>query len=162
MAQLEQSYSADELPKSNFDPVPAGRYECLIHSASVENTKSGGQMLKYRLDIIGPTCEGRVVFGTVTLKNANPKAVEIGKQQLGDLIRAAGIARLTDSDQLVGCRVMARIGIEKSEEYGDRNKVNGIQAAAGSSPMPSGLGSVSNHAAAEEKPKSPKPAWAGK
>jgi hypothetical protein len=161
MAQLETSYSADELPKSNFDPVPAGRYECLVHSASVENTKSGGQMLKYRLDIIGPTCEGRVVFGTVTLKNANPKAVEIGKQQLGDLIRAAGIARLQDTDQLVGCRVLARIGIEKSEEYGDRNKINGVQAPAGASPMPS-FGGGTTVETKVEAPKGAKPAWAGK
>jgi hypothetical protein len=160
MAQLEQSYDANDLPKSNFEPVPAGKYECVIHSASVENTKNGGQMLKYRLDITGPTSEGRVVFGNVTLRNANPKAVEIGKQQLGDLIRACGIPRLTDSDQLVGSRVMARIGIDKSEEYGDKNKVNGIMPLAGSSPMPSGLGNVTQTPAQSEAPKGAKPAWA--
>lgn len=160
MAQLDQSYDAESLPKSTFDPVPAGRYEAVIHSASVENTKSGGQMLKYRLDLMAPA-QGRVVFGTVTLKNANPKAVEIGKQQLGDLIRAAGIPRLTDTDQLVGCRVLARIGIEKSEEYGDRNKVNGIQAIAGTNPMPS-FGGASVETPKQEAPKGAKPAWAGK
>lgn len=163
MAQLEQSYSADELPKSDFEPIPAGKYECTIHSASVENTKSGGQMLKYRLDIIGPAHQGRVVFGTVTLKNSNPQAVEIGKKQLGDLIRACGIPRLTDTDQLVGSRVLASIGIEKNEEYGDRNKVRSIQPLAGSNPMPSGLGgSLPKAASGEAKPAGAKPAWASK
>jgi hypothetical protein len=136
MAQLEQSYDANDLPKSDFEPVPAGNYDCSIHSAEVVNTKNNGQMLKFRLDITGPTHQGRVVFGNVTLRNANPKAVEIGKQQLGDLIRACGIPRLTDSDQIIGCQVLARIGIEKSEEYGDKNRVNRIQPPSGSSPMP--------------------------
>lgn len=166
MAQLEQAYSAEDLPKSTHEPVPAGKYDCSVHSATVEKTSKGGTMLKYRLDIIGPAHQGRVVFGNITLTNSNPQAVEIGKQQLGDMIRACGIPRLTDTDQLVGARVTARIGIEdKNPEYAPKNVVKGIMAPAGSSPMPSGLGSVSNHAAAEEKPAAPKgakPAWAGK
>jgi hypothetical protein len=136
MAQLEQSYETEALPKSNFEPIPAKRYSSVIHSASVENTKNGGQMLKLRFDITGPDHQGRIVFGTITLKNANPKAVEIGKQQLGDLLRATGIPRLTDSDQLIGCPCDIQVGIEKSEEYGDRNKINGYRPPVGSSPMP--------------------------
>jgi hypothetical protein len=142
MAQLDQTYETEALPKSSFDPIPAKRYSSVIHSASVENTKNNGQMLKLRFDITGPDHQGRVVFGTVTLKNANPKAVEIGKQQLGDLLRATGIPRLTDSDQLIGCPCDIQVGIEKSEEYGDRNKINGYRPPAGSSPMPT-FGNVS-------------------
>lgn len=166
MAQLEQSYDVNDLPKSDFEPIPAKLYDGVIHSATLAIVKNNGQQLKVRIDITGPDHQGRVVFDSVTLKNASVQAVEIGKKRLGEYIRAAGIQRLTDTDQLAGTPVRVRVGIEdKNPEYAPKNVVKGIMAPAGSSPMPSGLGSVSNHAAAEEKPAAPKgakPAWAGK
>ncbi len=163
MAQLETAYDANDLPKSDFEPIPAKTYEAVIHSASVANVKNNGQQLKIRLDITGPDHQGRVVFDNVTLKNQNVQAVEIGKKRLGEYIRAAGVQRLTDTDQLVGAPVRVRIGIEKNEEYGDRNKVNGVAPLEGANPMPSGLGNVAQTAPkVETKPAGAKPTWAGK
>jgi hypothetical protein len=53
-------------------------------------------------DITGPSHQGRVVFGNLNIKNANPKAEEIGRQQLGDIMRAIGLAKVTDTDQFIG------------------------------------------------------------
>jgi hypothetical protein len=136
MAQLDQSYETDSLPKSDFEPIPTAVYDYVIHSAEVVNVKNNGQMIKIRLDVTGPTHQGRVVFDNVTIKNSSAQAVEIGHKRLGEYNRACGLSRLTDTDQLVGCPVRGRTGIEKSDQYGDRNRINAIMPPSGSSPMP--------------------------
>jgi hypothetical protein len=136
MAQLDKTYETSALPKSDFEPVPAKVYDFVIHSAGLMDTKNGGKQIKVRLDITGPDNQGRVIFDNVTIKNASAKAVEIGEKRLGEYTRACGLPNISDTDQLVGCQVRGRVGIETSEEYGDRNRINAIMPPSGSSPMP--------------------------
>lgn len=133
MAFLGQEFRKDDLPKStDYDPVPAGWYEVSIVEAEVKDTKAGtGKYINVRYDIVGPSHQGRVVFGMLNIQNANAKAEEIGRQQLGDLMGALGIASLRDTDQLIGGRLSIKVKVEKSEEYGDRNSVTGWKAIAG-------------------------------
>ena len=90
----------DPLPQNtgSFEPLPAGWYTANITGAELRTTKSGsGQYIAVRYDITGPTHQGRIVFGNLNIRNQNPKAEEIGRQQLGDLMRAIG---LSDNDVL--------------------------------------------------------------
>lgn len=125
MAQLGETINAAELPASQgFDPIPAGWYSVTITGAEVRDTKAGtGSYIAVRYDVTGPTHEGRVIFGNLNIRNPNPKAEEIGRQQLGDLMRAIGLASVTDTDQLIGGRCQIKVAIQKSDEYGDRNDV---------------------------------------
>jgi len=105
MAQLNETFSVDALPVSdrNFEPLPAGWYTAVVNGAEIKNTKAGtGQYIAVRYDITGPTHQGRVVFGNLNIKNPNPKAEEIGRQQLGELMRAIGLSTVQDTDQLIG------------------------------------------------------------
>jgi len=105
MAFLSDPIEAAALPQStrNFEPLPAGWYLATITSAELMTTKAGtGQYIKVRYDILGPTHQGRVVFGNLNIRNPSAKAEEIGLQQLGELMGAVGLSRLTDTDQLVG------------------------------------------------------------
>lgn len=142
MAQLGQAFNTEDLPQGNggdFQPLPAGWYSARIANAELKTTKAGtGQFIAVRYDITGPSHEGRVVFANLNISNPNPKAEEIGRQKLGDLMRAIGLQRVTDTDQLLGGVCQIKLKIQKSEEYGDRNEVTGWKAMEGSAP-PSGM-----------------------
>ena len=137
MAFLDQAFDVNELPQSesNYEPLPAGWYQAKINGAEIKTTKNGtGQYISVRYDITGPSHQGRVVYGNLNIKNANPKAEEIGRQQLGELMRSIGLARVTDTDQLIGGDLQIKLAVKKDEEYGDKNEIKGFKAINGSQP----------------------------
>jgi hypothetical protein len=75
-----------------------------------------------------------VVFGNLNIKNASTKAEEIGRQQLGEIMRAIGLAKVQDTDQLIG----GNLGIKLSVRTGDYagNEIKGFRALNGSAPAP--------------------------
>lgn len=135
MSLLNEAFNVNDLPQGdggNFEPMPAGWYTAKITQASLEATKAGtGSYIKVRYDILGPTHQGRVVFGNLNISNPNPKAEEIGRQQLGDLMRAIGLNQVQDTDQLIGGECQIKLAIQKSEQYGDSNEVKGWKAVDG-------------------------------
>lgn len=131
MAKLNQTYVADDLPKGDrdFSPLPDGWYAVTISEADVKQTKAGtGSYIKMRLDVTGPSHQGRVIFSNLNLRNPNPKAEEIGAQQLGELMRAIGLPRLEDTDQLIGRSLSVKVTTRSSPEYGDQNEVKAYKA----------------------------------
>jgi len=137
---LNEAFTLASLPTSdrNYEVVPAGWYVAQITDAEVKQTKSGtGEYIKIRYDIQGPTSQGRVVFGNLNVKNANPAAEKIGRQQLGDIMRSVGLSAVTDTDQLLGTTMQIKIDIRDSEQYGPSNEVKAWKAlAAGMAPAP--------------------------
>jgi len=137
---LNEAFTLASLPTSNrtYDVVPAGWYVAQITDAEVKQTKSGtGEYIKIRYDIQGPTSQGRVVFGNLNVKNANPAAEKIGRQQLGDIMRSVGLSAVTDTDQLLGTTMQIKIDIRDSEQYGPSNEVKAWKAlSAGMAPAP--------------------------
>lgn len=143
MASLGFTINQTDLPEDtgtgDFSPLPAGEYTVRIAEAGIQATKSGtGQYIKLRLDVTGPTHQGRVVFTNLNIQNASQKAEEIGRQQLGAVMRAINLPSLQDTDQLVGGELIVKLSVTKSEQYGDGNDVKAFKAISGSSaPMPS-------------------------
>jgi hypothetical protein len=164
MAFLGQTYSTDTLPESTpSDPIPAGWYSATITEAGVNSTKAGtGEYIKIRYDVTGPSYEGRVVFGNLNIRNPNPKAEEIGRQQLGELMRAIGLTEVSDSDQLIGgqCRIKVAIREDASGQYAPQNEVKAWKALDGSKP-PAPRPSVAS-APAPSANASAAPPWARK
>ena len=157
MAKLGQTFVADDLPKSDrdFSPLPDGWYAVTVSEADVKSTKAGtGSYIKMRLDVTGPTHQGRVIFSNINLRNPNPKAEEIGQQQLGELMRAIGLPRLEDTDQLIGRSFSVKLVIRSSEQYGDQNEVKAYKAIGGAS--------TSTAPAAASAPSKAAPPWAKK
>jgi hypothetical protein len=136
MAFLTEEFNVNDLPVSkmgSFEPLPAGWYTATINQAELKDTKANnGQYIKLRYDITGPTHQGRVVFGNLNIKNANPKAEEIGRQQLGEIMRAIGLAKVTDTDQLIGGQISIKLEIKQDDQYGASNEVKGFRSVAGS------------------------------
>lgn len=142
MAFLDQSFSLDELPvsTSSFEPLPAGWYTAIINKAEVKTTKTGdGEYISVRYDITGPTHQGRVVFGNINFKNPNAKAEEVARKQLGEIMRAIGLNRVSDTDQLIGGQLSIKLVVQNDAQYGDRNEIKGFKAAGGSMPLPVAL-----------------------
>lgn len=120
-----------DLPESqSFEPIPEGWYQANIAGAELKQTKNGnGEYLAIRYDILGPQYQGRVIFGNVNLKNINSKAEEIGRRQLGDLMRACGLKNLQDSDQLLGHNVQIKVKVsEPRDGYDAQNQINGFKS----------------------------------
>lgn len=151
MASLDFAYTAADLPvsTSSFEPLPAGWYTASITGAEIKNTKAGtGQYIAVKYTITGPSFQGRIVFGNLNIKNPNVKAEEIGRQQLGEIMRAINLPKVTDTDQLIGGNLGIKLDVKRSEEYGDSNEVKGFKTIGiGSSVMPTSAPSASTKAA---------------
>ena len=142
MAFLGQTFDANDLPQGtggSFEPLPEGNYNATITQAELKDTNDKtGQYIKLRLDITGPSHQGRVIFSNLNIKNSSAKAEEIGRQQLGDIMRAVGLAKVTDTDQLIGGNVNIKLTIraartdEKTgKTYEASNEVKGYRAING-------------------------------
>jgi hypothetical protein len=142
MAKLYMNFNVNELPvdEQNFDPLPAGWYTASISQAEVAKTKSGGEMIKLRWDILGPTHQGRVVFDNINIQNANPESERIGLKQLQKLLSAAGIVDLGDTDQLISVTAQIQLSVKESEYQGEKQVRNEIKRykslESGGAPMP--------------------------
>jgi hypothetical protein len=133
--QLNQAFNISDLPQgnSNYELLPDGWYSATINKAELATTKDGnGQYIKMRYDITGPTHQGRVVFGNLNIRNASAKAEEIGRQQLGDIMRAIGLSKVTDTDQLVGGVLQIKVATRAANgQYEAQNEVKGFRSLGG-------------------------------
>lgn len=172
MAFLGQTFDANELPQGNggnFEPLPEGNYNASITQAELKNTNDGGgQYIKLRLDITGPSHQGRVIFSNLNIKNASAKAEEIGRQQLGDIMRAIGLAKVTDTDQLIGGNLNIKLSIraartdEKTgKTYDASNEVKAYRAINGGA-APTFQAAAPAAAPAASAPAKAAPPWAKK
>lgn len=138
MAKLGIELVTADLPEGGaFDPVPAGWYNATITEADLKTTKAGdGHYIALRFDITGPAYQGRVIWGNLNIHNPNATAEEIGRRDLGNIARAIGLEKISDTDQLVGGNLQIKLTIKKDDQYGDKNEVRGYKAIDGAAPMP--------------------------
>lgn len=129
MAFLSSPIHLSDLPKDDgFDVMPAGQYNAVVKQADLMPTKSGtGEYIKLRLDVVGPTHAGRVIFTNLNIRNPNPQAENIGRQQLGVIMQAAGVAALEDTNQIIGATVGLTVAIKDDPTYGRQNEVKGFK-----------------------------------
>lgn len=136
MANLGENYNVNDLPEQeDFEAIPAGEYMVKIVESELKDTKSGnGKYIKLRLDILGPSYQGRVLFSNINIRNANPKAEEIGRKELGSLLRAIGLASLTDTVQLIGGDLIVKVN-KTEDDYngGFKNEVKRYKAISSES-----------------------------
>jgi len=142
----------DDLPvDTNFELLPVGWYTAHISDAEVRQTKAGtGEYIAIKYEITGPSHQGRTVFGNLNIKNPNPKAEEIGRQQLGHVMRAIGLTKVSDTDQLIGGDLSIKLKLNPgTDQYAPSNDVSGFKAIAASMPvLPAG-----------DKPAAAAPPW---
>lgn len=127
MSNLGFQLQVDPNAAKNYELVKPGWYPATVHEAEMKMTNAGnGQyvQVRYNLD------NGRVVFGNFNVVNPNPKAEEIGRQQLNDLAVAIGITGVVhDTDQLINGRCEVKVSIKEAKDgYEAQNEVKGFRA----------------------------------
>lgn len=135
MAFLNESFNRSDIPEAegggSFEPIPAGTYDVVVQGIDLRTTKAGtGQYLAVRLDVTGPTHQGRVLWSNINFRNPNLTAESIGQRQLGELMDAVGLAVFDDTDQLLGGRLKASVIIKDDPQYGRRNEVKKMTSNA--------------------------------
>ena len=133
MASLGQTFDFSASAPSSFDPLPAGWYVVEVMSGEVKETKAGtGTRAAFRFDVRGGAHDGRVVFGSFNLTNPNPKAAEIGREQLGQLALACGLVNVADTNEFLGKRLEIKLIIKPADaQYDAANDVKGYRAIKG-------------------------------
>ena len=133
MALLNQTFDVNSLPESrDYAPIPAGWYTATIMKAEIRQTKDKlGEYIAIRYDVLGPQHQGRVVFGNINTKNKSTQAEEIGRQQLGALMRAIGLNTVNDTDQLIGATLQIKVGISEQAGYEPSNDIKGFKTIEG-------------------------------
>ncbi|MDA0238988.1 MAG: DUF669 domain-containing protein [Proteobacteria bacterium] len=136
MAFLGEVFNLDDMPRDEprgFEPIPAGWYTAAIVGADVKTTKAGnGSYIALRLDITGPSHQGRVLWSNINTRNPNLRAEEIGRGQLGQIMAIIGLASIEDSDQLIGGNLAIKVTVRDDSQYGPGNEVKGFKAIEGS------------------------------
>ena len=138
MSNLLDIIGTDPLPvgeTKDYGLLPEGWYDAVISAAEIRDTKAGtGKLVAVTFDVTGPTHQGRKVWANLNIKNPNPKAEEIGRQQLGEIARSIGVGLPKDTAQLIGGRLQIKVVVTKSEQYGDKNETKGYKAMPGGMP----------------------------
>ena len=138
MSFLDAPIHLNDLPEAeqtDFSPIPDGSYNVTIKEASLSPTKDGtGQYIKLRLDVLGPTHSGRVLFSNVNIRNKSSQAENIGRQQLASIMKAVGLATINDTDQLIGAELSVKVGTRPaSGDYAAQNEIKSYNPASGAS-----------------------------
>lgn len=141
MAFLGEAFDVNTMPEGrSYDLVPEGWYNATIVKSELKDTTSGtGKKIDVRFDITGPTHQGRAIFAAINIRNQSQRAEEIGRQELGNIMRAIGLSQVQDSDQLIGGQLQIKVKVrepsaeDKAKGYTDsRNEVGGYKAIGGS------------------------------
>jgi hypothetical protein len=111
-------------PAADFEPIPAGWYPVEIEKAEIKDTKAGdGKYLKIEHTVVGDKFANRKIWKQINLVNKSEKAVEIGLRELAALGIACGLSAITDTSELLGKQVLAKVEIKKDEGREPDNQI---------------------------------------
>lgn len=143
MAAFNFKVSDAPAESNDFGVLPAGRYSLVVLESSLELTKKAkeandpslGQYVKVKLQVINGAYQNRYIWSNFNVVNSNPKAVEIGQQQFGNLISSCGLEEIGDTSELNEKVVSAEIKVTPDTGYGVGNDVKRFYPAT-SAPAP--------------------------
>lgn len=139
---LGRSFNYEELPKSEFTPIPAGTYMAVIDKAEIKTNKAQtGRYINVALKITSPQYAGRIIFYPVVFESREEKAFESGQKNLRDLMEACVLSSLSDTDQLLGKTVQVKVKVvEAHDGYEASNQVTRVSKPAGMMAPPTSNG----------------------
>jgi len=81
--------------KPTFQPLEAGDYLVRLNRFEEKKTKNGaGVLISAGFEVVSGESKGRLVFHNFLVEHTNPKAQEIGNNQLDDYLKAVGAGGL--------------------------------------------------------------------
>ena len=101
MADLHNFNANHVEPTTEFEAIPAGKYEAIIVDSELKPTKSGtGHYLQLSFQIQEGDCKGRIIWTRLNLDNPNATAVKIARSELSAICHAVGVMEPKDSVDL--------------------------------------------------------------
>lgn len=111
----------------SFDPIPKGKYLLRCVEAKLRDTKDGeGKYINCQFKVDEGEMANRRVFHIFNIANPSSEAERIGKAQLKAFLIGAAYFDpddLKSLDDLIGLKCNCIVGLEKSSQYGDKNKI---------------------------------------
>lgn len=161
---LGGSFDPSTVPESEFTPLPAGDYIVQIIGAVIDDTKSGGKMLKFEYQVMTGPHADRKIFDRLNIVNDNETAVKIAYQSLAKITNAVGLVVAKDTMEYVGKRMVVSLDIEpgkgtyvdktgQERAKSDQNKIKAYSALNG------GVTTTQTNQPSQEKPAAKMP-WA--
>lgn len=87
------SSSNTETEKVKYEPIPEGEYLLRMNRIEEKAIKSGvGTLLSAGFEVINGDHKGRLIFHNFIVEHSNPKAEEIGTDQLDKYLKAVGVS----------------------------------------------------------------------
>jgi len=136
MANLNSFDATTVEPNAGFDPIPAGKYVCVVTNSEMKPTRAGdGEYLQLELEVIEGEHKGRRLWDRLVLKHPNPTTVQIAKGTLSALCRAVNVLQPKDSVELHNLPVKVSVGVKRRDDNGElANTIKGYsgRGSAGS------------------------------
>jgi hypothetical protein len=123
-----QGVNVNDLPDDDFDAIPAGKYVVRIADSDVSPNKAGtGTILKLTIKVDEGEFAGRQFWEYLNIQHQKATAQNIGQAMLKKIVKAVnGPPSITDSRELHNIPFIADVKIEKSEQWGDSNKLKSV------------------------------------
>jgi len=147
--------NTDELPTTDFQPLPEGRYKVVATEISDEEKDTGkGEVheIVFKFEVVDPAAHaGRLVWQRWPVKSWSEKAEAFGRRMLLSFAKALGLEELKTTEPLENKPVVVKLGIDPERTVGDktykaRNKVMAFM------PPDTALGDTAKAKPAAKKP----------
>ena len=131
--------SAAYQPSTGFDLIPNNtQVVALVSEIAPKPTKAaGGLMYAFTFDVVEGDYTGRKLWHNANVKNASPKAEQIGREEIAAIQAATGCHGSPDLSGVFNVPMILTVGVKKDAEYGDKNVIKSFKpyAATGTSPQ---------------------------
>ena len=124
MANLNGFNAGNVEPRTEYEPIPAGKYASVITKSEMKATKSGkGSYLELTFQVIEGQHKGRQLWARLNLDNPNPLAMQIAQSELSSICRAVGRMEPKDSSDLhdIPLTITVRQKVDQDQEV--RNEI---------------------------------------
>jgi hypothetical protein len=126
-------------PTTDFDPIPAGKYQAVITESEVKANKAGtGSYLQLTFQVIDGEYKNRFLWARLTLDTPNATAVKIARAELSAICRAVGVMAPNDSIELHDLPLVISVKCSKRKDSGElSNEIKGYakKEAANGKPL---------------------------
>lgn len=124
MADLGFELQESEYPQEIFEPVPQGDYLVQVVDEKTKMTKSGGEMIILTWEILEPErFAGRKIFENLNIFNSNETAQRIARERLANIMRAAGLKGISNTEQLRYIPLTASVVIKQDAGFDPKNEL---------------------------------------
>jgi len=137
-------YNSDGGSK-DYSPLPKGEYTIKCVEADLKETKSGGQMIAAKFEVVKGDYVGRFIWSNYNIHNNSEKAQQIGREQLSAWAKASGKPNASSVDELLEKPFKCSLDIEAGTNgYADKNRIVGYVMSEAKAPQKSSLADMKN------------------